>query len=79
VLLLILFGLVWVLGGIYCMVVDWTDTFDLQGKDLPFIVLGGATFGPIVGLFHCIGELLRIISGKWWDVVFVKRSGGVLK
>ena len=57
------------------MVVDWTDNFDLQGKDLPVIIFGGITIGPVVGLFHCLGELLRITSGKWWELVFVKRRG----
>lgn len=74
-LLLIILCLLWVFGGIYCMVIDWTDTLDVQGKDLPVIIIGGATIGPFVGLFHCTGELLRITSGKWWEMVFVKRRG----
>lgn len=78
-LLLIILCLLWVFGGIYCMVVDWTDNFDLLGKELPVIIFGGITIGPIVGLFHCIEELLRIIAGKRWDMVFVKRRGGPLK
>lgn len=80
--MLILLVLLWIFGGVYCAIVDWTESFDLKGKDVGLLIIAGIfvgpiirlLVGPIIRLFDCIGKFLEIICGKWWHKTLIRRK-----
>lgn len=68
--LLILF---WAVGGVYCIILDWTESFDVKGNDIIPLLIGGVVIGPIIGLLDCLSELFKILTGKYWNKVFIER------
>jgi hypothetical protein len=66
--------LLWIFGGIYCIIIDWIETFDLIYKDLPIIIFCGIIIGPIMGLLHCLSWLFILIFGKTKNKILIRRG-----